>query len=72
MNCFQCDRDLDAFDVGAYRKLVDKCAPRYLCRECLCRELSWTRAYLDRQIVRWQEQGCLLFPPLKNEKEKEP
>ena len=67
MNCYQCNKELDTIDVGAHRKLVNKCAERYMCRDCLARELGWSREYLDKIIQMYRERGCMLFPPIKKE-----
>ena len=67
MNCLKCEREIDTIDVGAHRKLIDKCASRYMCRDCLARELGWSREYLDGVIKMYRERGCMLFPPLKED-----
>lgn len=70
MTCYLCGAAIDTIDIGAHRKLIDKCAARYMCRNCLCRELGWTREYLDGVIQMYRERGCMLFPPLKNNEEQ--
>ena len=65
MTCYLCNTDIDTIDIGAHRKLIDKCASRYMCRDCLSRELSWSREYLDGVIQMYRERGCMLFPPLE-------
>ena len=67
MNCYSCEIEIDTIDIGAHRKLIDKCAPRYLCRDCLSRELGWDREYLDKVIQMYRERGCMLFPPIKTQ-----
>ena len=64
MICYSCGKEIDTIDIGAHRKLIDKCASRYLCRDCLAKELGWDRAYLDQVILMHRERGCMLFPPL--------
>ena len=71
MNCYSCEKEIDTIDIGAHRKLIDKCAARYLCRDCLSHELGWDREYLDTVIQMYRERGCMLFPPLKAESKKE-
>ena len=68
MNCYSCNKEIDTIDIGAHRKLIDKCATRYMCRDCLSCELGWSREYLDGVIKMYRERGCMLFPPLKEEK----
>ena len=65
MICYSCEKEIDTIDIGAHRKLIDKCAPRYLCRDCLSRELGWDREYLDKVIQMYRERGCMLFPPIR-------
>ena len=67
MNCYSCQKEIDTIDIGAHRKLIDKCASRYMCRDCLSRELGWSREYLDGVIKMYRPRGCMLFPPLKEE-----
>lgn len=67
MNCYLCNKVIDTIDVGAHRKLIDKCASRYMCRDCLARELGWSREYLDRVIRMYRQRGCMLFPPIEEE-----
>ncbi len=65
MTCKKCGRPIDSLDIGAYRKLVDKCAADYWCRDCLSEWLGWTRHYLDDVILMYRKRGCLLFPPFE-------
>ena len=66
MVCEACGKPIDSIDIGAYRKLMDKSAKAYLCRECLAERLGWTREYLDGVILMYRKRGCTLFPPLDN------
>ena len=67
MNCYSCEKEIDTIDIGAHRKLIDKCASRYLCRDCLSATLGWDREYLDKVIQMYRERGCMLFPPIKTQ-----
>ncbi|HBF14839.1 MAG TPA: hypothetical protein DDW30_03995 [Clostridiales bacterium] len=64
MVCEACGKPIDSIDIGAYRKLMDKSAKAFLCRECLAARLGWTREYLDGVILMYRKRGCTLFPPL--------
>ena len=64
MTCYSCEQVIDTIDIGAHRKLIDKCAARYLCRNCLAETLGWDREYLDTVIQMYRERGCMLFPPI--------
>ena len=67
MTCYRCGKPLDTMDIGAHRKFIGKCDSEYLCRDCIAEHFGWTRETLDGWIRRFQENGCLLFPPLKKE-----
>ena len=67
MSCLECGARLDAIDVGAYRKLMDRSAEEYLCRKCLAKSLRWTDDYMESVIKMHRERGCGFFPPLKPE-----
>ncbi len=67
MRCFRCGAELDTYDVGCYRKLINRGATECMCRDCLAARLGWERAELDRLIRRFQQQGCTMFPPLCEE-----
>ena len=71
MRCTRCNRELNGIDIGAYRKLINKCAKEFMCCDCLATGLGWTREYLDDVIRLYRERGCTLFPPLyKSNKNK--
>ena len=71
MTCYSCEQEIDTIDIGAHRKLIDKCSARYLCRNCLAVTLGWDREYLDKVIQMYRERGCMLFPPLRLETKSE-
>lgn len=67
MSCLECGQKLDAIDIGAYRKLMDRRAEDCLCRKCLAKSLRWTDDYMESVIRLHRERGCGLFPPLKDD-----
>ncbi len=67
MNCKLCGKHIDSYDVGAYRKFVDKEARDYACRDCLAEYLGWSREYLDELVLMYRRRGCMLFPPLEKQ-----
>ena len=69
MNCYRCQASLDAIDVGAFRKLINRNANEYMCRNCLATDLEWSREHLDAVVLMYRKRGCLFFPPLETEKE---
>lgn len=68
MTCIRCEKELDALDVGAHRKLVCREAKEFLCRDCLAEDLGWDRQFLDEMIERYRRWGCTLFPPISSGK----
>ena len=40
------------------------CDRDYLCRDCIAKYLGWTSETLDEWILKFRENGCMLFPPL--------
>lgn len=67
MTCMRCGTVLDGIDVGAHRKLINRAAKEFFCRDCLALELGWNRDYLDATILRFRRWGCTLFPPLSEQ-----
>ena len=71
MICMRCGTTLDGIDVGAHRKLINRAAKEFFCRDCLAKELGWSREYLDQTVLRFRRWGCTLFPPLEPENTEE-
>ncbi len=65
MICPACGRVTDSFDIGFYRKMVNRGATECLCRACLAKEIGLTAEDVERLIGRFRRQGCALFPPEK-------
>ena len=59
--CFCCGRELDADDIGAYRKMINRGAEKYLCVECLSKELKVGEDEIRRRIEQFKKAGCTLF-----------
>lgn len=64
MNCRTCGKPLNDYDIGIYRKLMDRAAQTCLCRDCLAQTLGWSRAYIEELIFQYRRRGCTMFPPL--------
>lgn len=66
MVCPNCGKELDAWDVGFFKKLVNRGATDCRCIACTAAyfDLSEERAW--EMIRRFQSQGCTLFPPMKD------
>lgn len=64
--CARCGRSLDAYDVGAFRRLINRGADSgFLCIPCLALHFSCSESRIWEKIREFQEMGCTLFPPLE-------
>lgn len=60
-NCMNCGRPLTADEVAVHRKLVSREASRFMCKSCLAAYFDVTEDKIDRKIIQFKRQGCLLF-----------
>ena len=67
MECPKCGGVLDAWDVGFYKKLVNRGATDYWCIACTAQYFGLSEERAWEMIRRFQAQGCTLFPPPKKE-----
>lgn len=67
MTCKNCGKELGGFDIGATKKLVNRCATEYLCIPCLAEHFKVTEDYIWEKIRFFQKNGCVLFPPLEKQ-----
>ncbi len=64
--CARCGRPLDAYDIGAHKKLINRGAvDGFLCVPCLAAHFSCEESLIRKKIREFQEMGCTLFPPLE-------
>ena len=63
MTCPGCGRETDSFDIGFFRKMINRGATECLCRACLGAQLGLTAEDVARLIRLFQRQWCALFPP---------
>ncbi len=68
--CIGCGRPLDADDIGAHRKFVDKMAEEFLCIPCIAAEMKCTEDFLIEKIEFLRKKGCKLFVPKNIKKER--
>ncbi len=61
-NCYKCERELTADEIGLYRKTVDRFAESYLCIDCLATHFDTTSESLLEMVKRLRATGCMLFP----------
>ncbi len=59
--CVNCGSALTMNEVGLYKKMINRMAEEFLCKECLANELNCSTEYLDKKIEQFKAQGCLLF-----------
>ena len=68
MECTACGKTLSAYDVGFYKKLVNRGAEGpYMCISCTAAYFSLSEEQAWEMIRRFQHMGCMLFPPEKME-----
>ena len=61
--CVKCGKELDAFDVGLTKKLINRGSTEFYCKSCLAKKFDVTEQLLDEKIRQFQAAGCTLFPP---------
>ena len=59
--CCQCGKELSADEIGAHKKLVNRGAESFLCRECLAEKFQIPPELIDEKIKQFKKQGCTLF-----------
>ena len=68
MTCRQCGKELDVWDVGLYKKLVNRGAESgFTCVSCTAAHFRFPAERAWEMIRRFQKQGCTLFPPPEEE-----
>ncbi|MBQ4257569.1 MAG: hypothetical protein II713_01045 [Clostridia bacterium] len=63
MNCTRCHKELTQYDIGFYKKLVNRGAESFLCIRCTSEHFRISEETAWEMIRRFQKTGCLLFPP---------
>lgn len=59
--CKNCKKELSSDEISLYRKLVNRGAQEFICKECLAVELKVTTELLDERIEYFRSSGCALF-----------
>ena len=59
--CKKCGRELTPEDEGLTKKLINRGATEFFCKECLAEKFNCTTELLDRKIEQFRKQGCSLF-----------
>ena len=66
MQCLTCGKDLTVYDIGFYKKLVNRGAEECCCLPCTAAHFRITEERAWEMIRRFQHTGCTLFPPEEN------
>lgn len=61
-SCTVCGKELNCYDIGFYKKMVNRGATEFACIECTCRRFEITEKQAWEMIRRFQKDGCALFP----------
>ena len=62
--CIKCNRELTDVEIGLHRKLVNRGAKSYMCKNCLANEFGVSTDLLDEKVRQCRKMGCLLFGSL--------
>lgn len=68
--CEKCGKEIDYIEVGLYKKMINRGAVAYECKECLSAHLKIPVEILDYKVLEFRSWGCTLFPPLSKEEEE--
>jgi hypothetical protein len=60
--CIVCKKELNGYDIGFYKKMVNRGAQEYACIDCMCPKIGITENQAWEMIRRFQKSGCALFP----------
>ena len=59
--CMSCGAPLSVDEIGLYKKMINRGAQKFLCIECLSKELSVSVDELRSRIEYFRRMGCTLF-----------
>ena len=59
--CAACGKTLTGDEIAITRKLVNRGATVYYCKQCLAEQFKITVSDVDRLIERFRAAGCSLF-----------
>ena len=62
--CKDCKKELSRDEIGLHKKLLNRRATEFLCKECLAKEFRVSTQLLDQKIIQFRQMGCDLFEPL--------
>lgn len=64
MQCTQCGKALSVYDIGFYKRIVNRGATSFQCIDCTAAYYRMTPERAWEMIRRFQQTGCTLFPPI--------
>ncbi len=67
MQCTQCGKTLSDYDVGFYRRIVNRGAQSCMCIPCTAAYYRMSEERAWEMIRRFQKAGCTLFPQMNDE-----
>ena len=63
MDCIRCGKPLSEYDVGFYKKMVNRGAADCACISCTAAHFRISEDRAWEMIRRFRCTGCTLFPP---------
>lgn len=59
--CINCGKPLEKDEIGAYRKLVNRGATKFLCINCLAEHFKCPTELIYHKVEFFKSIGCTLF-----------
>ena len=59
--CMNCQKALTHNEIGLHKKLINRGATKYMCKQCLAGYFNIPTELLDKKIEQFKEEGCTLF-----------
>jgi len=61
VRCTNCNKELNADEIGIFKRLVSRGATEYLCIPCLADYYKCGISIIYDRIAYYKEMGCTLF-----------
>ena len=59
--CIKCGKPLSVNETGLHKRLINRSAEEYMCKNCLAKHFNVSTKLLDEKIKMYIAQGCMLF-----------